>query len=208
MKFLFDLLPVILFFVAFKLAGAFPSQASAIAAGTLGGLTAAPIAAAQTPILIATLVAIAVTIMQVTWLLLRGRKVEPMLWIGLVVIVLFGGTTIWLQDETFIKWKPTILYWAFAAILLFGALVLKKNLIRTLLGASLQLPDGVWAKLNWLWAGFFAVAGALNLAVAYSTDTETWVNFKLFGLMGITFAFALGIGVWLGRHMQEVAGDR
>jgi intracellular septation protein len=205
MKFLFDLLPVILFFVAFKVAGAHPEQAMSLAAGAIGGFTAAPIVAAQAPILLATLVAIVATVVQVGWLLARGRKVEPMLWIGLAVIVVFGGATIWLQDETFIKWKPTILYWAFALILSFGALVLKKNLVRALLGAAMQLPETIWSRLNTVWAIFFAAAGTLNLAVAYTTDTETWVNFKLFGLMGITLAFALGIGVWLSRHMQEAS---
>ena len=203
MKFLFDLFPVLLFFVAFKLAGVFPAQAAAFAAGTIGTVIAAPLAADQVPILLATLIAIVATMLQVGWLLGRGRKVEPMLWIGLAIIVVFGGATIYLQDETFIKWKPTILYWSFASILMFGALVLKKNFIRSLLGQAMQLPDHIWARLNLAWAGFFSVVGVLNVWVAFTTTTETWVNFKLFGLIGLTLAFALGIGVWLSRHMQE-----
>lgn len=204
MKLLFDLFPVLLFFVAFKLAGSFPAQAATIASSTLSGVIAAPLAADQIPIMLATLIAIVATLIQVGGLLARGRRVEPMLWIGLAIIVVFGGATIYLQDETFIKWKPTILYWAFASILMCGTLVLKRNFVRSLFGKAMQLPDTIWTRLNWAWASFFAVVGALNLMVAFTTKTETWVNFKLFGLMGLTLAFALGIGVWLSRHMQEV----
>ncbi len=203
MKILFDLFPVLLFFVTFKLAHAFPAQASALAISTVGSVMTAPLVPEQIPIVLATLVAIAATLIQVIWLRARGRKVEPMLWISLAIITVFGGATIYLQDETFIKWKPTILYWAFASILAFGAWVLKKNLVRSLMGKTLQLPEPVWTQLNWVWATFFAVTGALNLWVAFTVSTETWVNFKLFGLLGLTLLFSIGIGVWLSRHMKE-----
>lgn len=205
MKILFDLFPVLLFFVAFKGAHAFPAAASALAAATVGQWLAAPLVPAQVPIVLATLVAIVATLLQLVWLKARRRPVEPMLWISMVIIVVFGGATIYLQNEIFIKWKPTILYWAFATTLVFGALVLKKNFVRTLLAKTLQLPDTVWARLNWLWAAFFALTGALNLWVAFTTPTETWVNFKLFGLMGLTLLFSLGIGLWLSRYMKEDA---
>lgn len=203
MKLLFDLLPVLLFFAVFKLGGAYPGEADALAAQWLGALVqGGTVPAGQAPILLATAVAILASVVQVTYLLARGRKVDAMLWIGLAVIVVFGGATIWLHDETFIKWKPTILYALFGGILLAGQLA-GRNLVRSLLGKQLALPDAAWTQLLWAWVAFFAAMAALNLAVAYSFSTETWVNFKLFGLMGLTLAFALGIGLWLARHMKE-----
>ncbi len=174
MKFLFDLFPVILFFVAFKLYD----------------------------IYVATAVAIAATFVQVGWLKLRGRRVDPMLWASLGIIVVFGGATLLLHDETFIKWKPTILYWLFAATLA-GALAFKRNLIRSLLGEQLQLPDHAWGKLNWSWAAFFAFMGAANLFVAYTFSTDAWVNFKLFGGIGLMLLFVLVQGLFLARYVEE-----
>lgn len=207
-KFLFDLFPVILFFVAFKVAGTSPDASLALAQTWLSPLVAdGAVPAGQAPILLATAVAIIASLVQVGWLLARGLKVEPMLWISVAVILLFGGATIWLHDETFIKWKPSILYWLFAAILAGGRLLAGRNFIRTLLGAQLVLPDAVWERLLWVWIVFFTAIGGANIAVAYSVPTETWVNFKLFGLMGLTFAFMLGVGLWLSRHMKEQAAE-
>ncbi len=203
-KLLFDLLPVILFFGAYKLAQAFPDVAADLAARWLGTLVAdGTVPAAQAPILLATALAIAASIAQVGWLLARRRRVDPMLWISVAVIVVFGGATIWLHDETFIKWKPSILYWLFGAILVAGRALAGRNFVRSLLGKQLELPDPVWERLLWLWAVFFGAMGALNLYVAFNFPTDTWVSFKLFGLMGITLAFTLAIGLWLARHMKE-----
>lgn len=175
MKFLFDLFPVILFFIAFKFSGIF----------------------------VATAVAIAATFAQIGWLWFRGRKIDTMLWVSLCIITVFGGLTLVFQDETFIKWKPTILYWAFASALIGGVLLLRKNLIRTLMGAQMTLPDPVWNKLNWSWAGFFVFMGLLNLAVAYNFSTDDWVNFKLFGGMGLMLVFVLAQGFFLSKYIEE-----
>ena len=175
MKFLFDLFPVILFFVAFKLAD----------------------------IYVATGVAIAATFAQVGWLKLRGRKVDTMLWASLAIIVIFGGATLALHDETFIKWKPTILYWLFAVALAGSEFVFRRNLIRSLLGEQMQLPDRAWRTLNWSWAGFFAFMGAANLFVAYSFSTDAWVNFKLFGGIGLMLLFVLAQGMFLAKYVEE-----
>ena len=175
MKFLFDLFPIILFFVAFKAYG----------------------------IYVATGVAIAATFAQIGWLKMRRRKVDTMMWVSLGIIVVFGGATLFLQDETFIKWKPTVLYWAFGVALALAPLLAKKNLIRALLGEQMQLPALVWTRLNLAWAGFFAFMGALNLYVAFNYLTDTWVNFKLFGGMGLMIVFAILQAVYLARHMQE-----
>ncbi len=173
-KLLFDLFPIILFFVAYKYADIYT----------------------------ATGVAIVATIGQILWLKLRGRPIEVMQWISLVVIVLFGGLTLWLQDETFIKWKPTILYWLFGAGLL-GARLAGKKLMKKMMGSQLTLPDPVWSRLNTIWASYFAVMGLLNIVVAYQFSTDIWVNFKLFGTMALTLIFVIAQGMYLSRYMQE-----
>jgi intracellular septation protein len=204
MKLLFDLFPVILFFVAFKVAGIYPDASLALAQTWLGPLMFdGTVPAGQGPILLATAVAIVASLLQVGSLLARRKTVDPMLWISVAVIIVFGGATIWLHDETFIKWKPSILYWLFASLLLGGRLLFQRNLLRSVLGKQLTVPEPVWERLLWMWIAFFVTIGGVNLIVAFNVPTETWVNFKLFGLMGITFAFTLGIGLWLARYMKE-----
>ena len=175
MKFLFDLFPIILFFVAFKLQG----------------------------IYVATGVAIAASFAQIGWLWLRGRKIDMMLWLSLGIIVVFGSATLLLHDETFIKWKPTVLYWLFASELTGSALIFHKNLIRTMLGEQIHMPDPAWSKLNFSWAGFFASMGCLNLYVAFNYPSDTWVNFKLFGGMGLMLAFVIGQSLFLAKYVEQ-----
>ena len=175
MKFLFDLFPVLLFFVAFKL----------------------------TDIYVATATAIAATLVQVGWLKVRGRRIDSMLWASLAIIVVFGGATLVLRDEVFIKWKPTVLYWLFSTVLAGAALLFRRNLIRAMLGAQVLLPDAVWAKLNWSWVAFFAFMGAANLYVAFNFATDLWVNFKLFGGMGLMLLFVVGQALYLARYVEE-----
>jgi intracellular septation protein len=127
-----------------------------------------------------------------------------MLWVSLGVIVVFGGATIWLNDETFIKWKPSILYLLFAGALVAGRLFGQRNFVRSLLGTQIALPEPVWDRLLWIWTGFFLLLAAANLFVAYSFSTDAWVNFKLFGLTGLTLLFVLGVGLWLSQHITEV----
>jgi intracellular septation protein len=199
MKFLFDLLPVILFFVAYKIAGGQADAALQFTRQFLGD----SVAESQAPILIATGVAIVATFGQIAWVWLRHRKVDAMLWVSLVIVSVFGGATLLFHDPIFIKWKPTVLYWLFGATLTVSALVFKRNLIRRMLEAQISLPDHVWERLNLAWAGFFALMGALNLVVAYRFSEEAWVNFKLFGGMGLMLLFVLGQGLFLSKHLQE-----
>lgn len=199
MKFLFDLLPVILFFAAYKIGGANPEASHAFATGWLGD----GIAVSQAPILIATFVAILATFLQIALVWLKHRKVDTMLWISLAIIVVFGGATLFFHNPTFIKWKPTALYWLFGVVLLGSASLLGRNLIRTMLEAQIKLPDPVWARLNLAWAGFFIAMGVLNLWVAYNFSEEAWVDFKMFGGMGLMLAFVLAQGFYLSRHMEE-----
>jgi len=175
MKFLFDLFPVILFFVAFKFSG----------------------------IYVATGVAIAATFAQIGWVWLRHRKVDNMLWVSLGVIVVFGGATLLLHNETFIKWKPTVLYWLFGGSLAVSALLFRKNLIRSMMEKQVTLPDPVWNRLLASWIAFFAVMGVLNLYVAFNYSTDVWVNFKLFGGLGLMLVFIVLQALMMGKYVQE-----
>ena len=177
MKLLIDFLPIVVFFVAFKLFD----------------------------IWVATGVAIAATVAQIAWLRWSTGKVEPMQWLSLGVIVLFGGATLLAHNETFIKWKPTVLYWLMGGALFIGQLVFRRNLLKTLMGAQMALPESAWRVMNWSWIAFFAVMGVVNLWVAFNFDTDTWVNFKLFGGLGLMVAFVLAQAVYLSRFMKAEA---
>ncbi|MBK6007812.1 septation protein A [Ramlibacter ginsenosidimutans] len=175
MKLFLDFFPIVLFFVAFKLAN----------------------------IYVATGVAIAATVAQIAWLRYSTGKVEPMQWLSLAIIVLFGGATILAHDDTFIKWKPTVLYWMMGGALAGGMLFFRKNFLKSLMGAQLELPEPAWRAMSWSWATFFACMGVLNLWVAFHYDTNTWVNFKLFGGLGLMLLFVLGQALYLGRYMKD-----
>ena len=177
MKLLFDLLPVILFFAAYKLGD----------------------------IYLATGVAIAASVLQIAWMKLRGHKIDNMQWVSLAIIVVFGGLTLFLQDETFIKWKPTVLYGLFAVALLVARFGFRRNLIEAAMGQQVRLPAPVWERLNLAWATFFAVLGVLNILIAYGFSTDVWVNFKLFGSLGLTVLFVIGQAMYFSRHVQEDA---
>jgi intracellular septation protein len=175
MKIFLDFFPIILFFVVFKAYGIYA----------------------------ATAVAIVATVAQIAWLWRKNGFVEPMQWVSLGVIVVFGGATLITQDETFIKWKPTVLYWLMGGALWIGHFVFKRNLLRKLMGAQLTLPEHAWSVLLHSWAVFFAGMGVLNLWVADHFDTDTWVSFKLFGGLGLMLVFVLVQGIYLSRFMQD-----
>ena len=175
MKLLFDLFPVILFFIAFKFAGIYA----------------------------ATAVAIAATVAQIVWTKWRHGKVDTMLWVSFAIIAVFGGATLLLHDATFIKLKPTVLYWLFSAILLFSNILFNKNLVRSLLQEKIALPLHVWHRLNLAWSLFFAVLGFINLYVAFNFSEEAWVNFKLFGFTGLMLVFILAQSAWLAKYADE-----
>ena len=204
MKLLFDLFPVILFFAVFKIAGANPEAAQAFGNQHLAMfVSGGEVSLAQAPILLSTAVAILATFAQIGSLLARRKPVDNMLWVSLVIIVLFGGATIYFHDEQFIKLKPTVLYWCFAVVLLGSALVLKKNLMKSMMGQQLTLPDLVWSRLNLAWGSFFAAMGALNLYIAFSFPLNFWVNFKLFGFLGLMIVFVILQSIYLSRYMKE-----
>ena len=209
MKFLFDLFPVILFFIAYKLGKVYPDSAQALTQHYLGGLVSGGVVSAdQAPILLATAVGIVATVLQIVYLLARGRKVDGMLWLSLGVIAVTGGATIYFHDENFIKWKPTILYWAFALALFVAQVGFRNNLVRKVMEAQIKLPEPVWARVGYAWMTFFALVGVLNLVMAFivfKDNTGAWVSFKLFGFTGIFFAFVVVQTLMLSKHIQEDA---
>ena len=208
MKLLFDFLPIILFFAAFKYAEAHKAWAASFATSQLGFLVSGgEVGPSEAPVLLATVVVILATLAQVAWLKLRGRKVDTMLWVGLGLVVVLGGATIYFHNETFIKWKPSVLYWAMGLSFWLSPLLFGKNLLRALMGAQMQLPARVWHRLNFAWVAFFAGMGLLNLWVAYSFSTDVWVDFKLFGGIGLMLLFTLAQGLYLNRYLKDDADD-
>lgn len=204
MKFLFDLFPVILFFAMFKWGESNPEAALALSDRYLSALIAGGTTTLQqAPILLATAIAIVGTAAQILYLLARGKKVEPMLWISLAIIVVFGGATIYFHNETFIMWKPTVLYWLFAAVLLGSQVLFRQNLIRKMMEKQIALPTEVWHKLNLSWAAFFITMGLINLYVAYSYSASFWVNFKLFGFTGLMLAFVIAQSLMLSKYVKD-----
>jgi intracellular septation protein len=175
MKFLFDLFPIILFFIAFKFFD----------------------------IYVATGVAMAATIAQIIYAKIRHGKVEKMLIISGVLITVFGSATLFLKDPTFIQWKPTVLYWLFSVVLLGSQFIFKKNLMRNIMEKQITLPDNIWGKLNMAWAGLFAILGVVNLYVAFNYTQDFWVNFKLFGITGIMFVFIIAQTLMLAKYLPK-----
>ncbi|MFM8442930.1 MAG: septation protein A [Methylococcus sp.] len=179
MKLLVDFFPIVLFFAAYKMAD----------------------------IYVATLAAIVGAIIQVAYTWIRTRKVETMHLVSLVLILVFGGATWFLRDPTFIKWKPTVLNWLFGLVFLGSQFIGDKPVIQRMLSAQIELPAFVWRRLNLAWVAFFLTIGAVNLYVAYTYEESVWVNFKLFGMLGLTIVFVLLQSVYLSRHMPQTTAE-
>lgn len=180
MQLLFDFFPVIAFFVAYKL----------------------------TDIYVATAVIIVAVIAQTAIQWVRHRKVSSMALVSGVLVLIFGGLTLAIQDKAFIQWKVTIVNWLFAAAFLASRWFGDRPLIERIMGENVKLERTVWRRLNWAWIAFFALLGALNLYVAQSYTENIWVNFKLFGILGLTLAFALAQGIWLASKIPAESAPR
>lgn len=177
MKLLFDFFPILLFFIAYKVFDIYIATAVAIAAGFLqSGLYWA-----------------------------KHRRFEKMHIITLLLLVVFGGATLILQDEMFIKWKPSVLNWLFGAVFIGSQFIGKKTIVERMMGGNVTLPAPVWTRLNLSWGIFFIALGFINLYVVYHFDTDTWVNFKLFGMLGLTIAFVIAQSIYLMRHVNHSA---
>ena len=176
MKLLFDFFPIFIFFIVYKLYGIFVATAALMVSA----------------------------VVQVGWSWFRHRRVDTLYWVTLGLTLVLGGATLLLQDETFIKWKPTVVNWLFAAAFLISRYVGSKPILQRMMSANISLPNVIWLRLNWSWIIFFTVIGAINLYVAFSghfTDDQ-WVDFKLFGMMGLTIVFVIGQAFYLSRHIK------
>jgi len=177
MKFLYDFFPIVLFFIAYKRYGMY----------------------------VATAVIIVSSLLQVGYSWFRHRKVEKMHLITLVIVVVFGGLTLILQDPVFIKWKPTVVNWLFAVAFLGSQFIGAKTLVERMMSTQIELPSPVWRRLNLTWVAFFIVSGAANIYVAYNYSEDTWVNFKLFGVLGLTIGFIIIQAFYISRHLPDEA---
>ena len=202
MKLLLDFLPLILFFAVFKGAEGHADAAAAFATEHFGFLVSGGVVGSQeAPVLLATLVVIVATLAQVSIIKLRGKKIDLMLWITLVLVVTLGAATVWFHNETFIKWKPTGVHWGMALTLWISQAWFGKNVIRSMLGADMTLPEAIWLRLNRASVLFFAAMGVVNLYVAYNFSTSAWANFKVFGVTGLMFIFVLGLGLYASKYL-------
>jgi intracellular septation protein len=209
MKFLFDLVPLLLFFGAYKLADFNADAAQALINTHLGFLVSGgSVTAEQAPVVVATLIGILANMLQIAWIKLRGRKVDFVLWFSLAMFVFFGGLTIYFHDKNFIQWKLTIVYWFFALALLVSQLVYKKNLMRKSMEEIVELPEHIWGRLNLVWICFFTTMGFLNLYVAFvlfKDNFSAWVSFKAFGSTAIMFVFIVAQTFYLSKHIKDQA---
>ncbi|GIX51030.1 septation protein A [Sphaerotilus sulfidivorans] len=209
MKILLDFLPIVLFFLTFNQAEKRPDEAAALATDWFGFMVSGgAVGAKEAPVLLATVVVILATVLQVVYLKLRGQKVDTMLWVSLGLVTVMGGATIYFHSETFIKWKPSVLYWVMAAAFWLSPILSGRNLLKMMMGEQVELPGFVWRNLNLAWIGFFSLMGVLNLWIAYSYDTSTWVTFKSFGGMGLMLVFMIAQGIYMSRHMKPAEGDK
>ena len=174
MQLIADYFPLLLFVIAFKWQG----------------------------IYVATAVAMVASVAQIAWLRWKRGRVAPVHWLSLAIIVIFGGATLILHDEVFIKWKPTVLYGLFGTTLAVGRLGFGRNLIAYVM-QGVTLPAAVWTRVTWSWVAFFAFMGVANWYVAFNYPTDTWVNFKVWGGIGLFLTFALLQGLFLSRHLTE-----
>lgn len=174
MKQLLDFIPLIIFFVLYKMYDIY------VATGAL---------------IVATGIQIVVTYF-------IYKKVEKMQLATFALVAVFGGMTIFLHDDNFIKWKVTIVYAVFALGLTITQFM-GKPVIKGMLGKEITLPESAWNKINWAWTGFFSACAISNVYIAFNMPLDFWVNFKVFGLLAATLIFTLLTGVYIYKQMPK-----
>ncbi|MBR7798661.1 septation protein A [Undibacterium fentianense] len=203
MKLLFDLFPVLLFFLSYNRAEKNPEKSLQLANEFLSGFTSGHMVSPQmAPILIATAVAVVASILQILYLMVRRKKIDLMLWVSFFIVSVFGGLTIYFQNDTFVKIKLTIIYWLFAFGFAFSQYFLKKNFLKTMMGSEIKMPEIAWDKLNLVWIAYFLVMGAANLYVALTYSQSTWVSYKFYSFFALP-VFVIGQTFFLMKYIEE-----
>ena len=203
MKLLIDFLPIVIFFIVYKFAPeCIDSISPLLNAEQIQQLTDMP------AIILATAVLIPATMLQILYTKISTGKVETMHLVTLALVVIMGGATVILQDKTFIQWKPTVVNWLFAAAFFGSQFIGEKTILQRMMGQNLSLPAAAWQKLNYAWVAFFTFSGIANLYVAYNFSEDIWVNFKLFGLLGLTFVFIIAQSFYLYRFMNPEGEEK
>jgi intracellular septation protein len=206
MKIFLDLLPIFMFFASYKWGEGHKAEVAQWMTQHLGFLVkGGVVGVTEAPVLLATVVVIVGTLLQIGITRAMGKTIDKMLWAGLVIVVVLGGLTLWFHDETFIKWKPSVIYWLMATGFLITEVILGKKMLAQMMGGEIDAPDAVWRQLGWAWVAFFCGMGVLNLWVAYNFSTDTWVTFKMWGSLGLTLVFTLAQGLYLGKHIKPAA---
>ena len=208
MKFLFDFLPVVFFFIAYKFFGDLPPSLIDLA-NQIPGVSLEQ----NNPkhaIIFATLIIIIATIIQNIAHWLAYKRLEKMHLISLAILLLFGSMTVVSRDPDFIKWKVSIFNWFFAAVMLGSLYIGEKTLIERMMSHAISVPRDIWKKLTFIWGAFFIFMGILNYIVAFyfaGVDDKNWVNFKLFGILGLTFVFMIAQGIYLAKHAEPMEDE-
>ena len=206
MKFFFDFFPVLLFFLAYKFFGDMPP--ALIAAANQIPFVELAQTEPKHAILFATLVIILATIAQNILHYVFYKRFERMHLISLGILLAFGSLTLILKDSAFIQWKVTVFNWIFALVFIGSEYVgNRKPLAERMMSNAMQVPPQIWTKVNWMWAGFFVFIGVLNLVVAYNFSEAIWVDFKLFGILGLTLVFVIAQAFYLQRHVIETSKE-
>ncbi len=198
MKFLLDFFPVVLFFIAYKFFGDIPPQ-------FIEPVNSLPFVnidpnESKDGIYFATLVIILATIVQNVGHFLLFKKVEKIHIISLGILLIFGSMTLAFKDPLFIKWKVSIFNWVFALVIIGSQFIGEKPLIERMMSHALDVPKKIWTQVNFIWGLFFALVGIVNIYIAYNYSEEFWVDFKLFGVLGMTFVFMIAQGIYLAKH--------
>jgi intracellular septation protein len=203
MKILFDILPVLIFFVVYKLTGRLPDEGAALATHWLGGVVHGGVVGhEEAPALFATVATIVATFLQVAFYKTTGRKIHLMLWIGTVMVTVFGGLAVWFHNQMFIMWKPSIYFWVSGLIFWGSQALFHKNVWRSTLGDDVFAPDTVWQRFNFIWVAFFALMGLLNLVVVYFLR-DYWLSFHTFVSTALMAVFGVGAFSYLGKHLED-----
>ncbi len=206
MKIFLDLLPIFLFFASYKWGEGHKAEVAQWMSEHLGFMVSGGVVGpTEAPVLLATVVVMLGTLLQIAILKSLRQKIDKMLWAGLVIVVVLGGMTLWFHDKTFIQWKPSVIYWMMALGFFVSEIILGKKALAAMMGGQIDAPDAVWRRLGWAWVAFFVFMGLLNAYVFKHYTEEQWVSFKMWGSLGLTLAFTVAQGMYLSKHMKQAA---